>query len=317
MYEISLDVDWTAPFRSSGTGADVLAGRAVPEALAWSAVDVRRQLEAFHPDVVLLQTLRAHTELIASGPWVTVLDFVDRLSVSYRQRAGASSPIAAAGFRALALAHERVERASAGWDVRRVTAGRSGAGALGIPWIPILAPSEVMTVDPPLDPEFDAVFFGSLNYPPNYEALRWFANADGVEQLRVLVTGSNAHPSVAPLCEKMGWTFEPNYRDVASLGERAAVAVVPLVSAAGIQIKVLEAAAHGIPQVVTPMAMQGFDQAFPAVRATGHGDIALLVAELSKDWERREELALLAKRHVESNYQEPAWVDQVERLFTP
>ncbi len=317
VHEIGLEFEPMTLVRSPGMASGLLSGRKVPEALSWSEVDVRNQLDALNPDVVILQTLRTYTDLVADGPWVTVLDFVDRLSVSYRQRAGVSGPLHAVGFRALAMLHKRVERASGGLPVRRVTAGRSGAGALGIPWIPILAPPGIVAVDPPTDAEFDAVFFGSFNYPPNYEALQWFAGADGAHELRVLVTGSRAHPSVVPLCERMGWTFEPDYADVRSLGDRAAVAIAPLVSAAGIQIKVLEAAACGIPQVVTPMAMQGFDQAFPVEKATGHADIAHLIAALSEDWDRREELALKAKGHVESNYQEAAWVDEARQLFTP
>ena len=316
MHEIEVDFDAMAALRSPGAVSGLLAGRLVPEALSWREREVRAELDRLAPDVVLLQTIRTYSDLIADGPWVTVLDFVDRLSVSYRQRAGASNPATAAALRLLAAFHQRAERTSSSLPIRRVTAGRSGAGALGIPWIPILAPPDLLGVDPPEAPEFDAVFFGSLNYPPNYEALRWFATADGVDRLRVLVTGSRPHHSVEPLCERMGWTFEPDYLDVASLGERAALAVVPLVSAAGIQIKVLEAAANGIPQVVTPMAMQGFDQAFPTERAEGAHDIAHLVASLSKDRGRREDLAIRAKHHVEANYQEAAWIEDVTRLFT-
>ena len=315
MHEISLDFDPLAVVRSPRAVAALGAGRTVPEALSWPERKIRAELDDLAPDVVLLQTMRTYSDLVAAGPWVTVLDYVDRLSVSYRQRAGAAKKPSAAAFQLLAAFHQRAERASAELPVRRVTAGRSGAGALGIPWIPILAPPGVTSVDPPHQPEFDAVFFGSLNYPPNYEALRWLATTDGVEKLRILVTGSRAHPTVEPLCAEMGWCFEADYADVRTLGERAGVAVVPLVSAAGIQIKVLEAAANGIPQVVTPMAMQGFDQAFPVEQAEGKADFAHLVAALSKDHDRRETLALRAKNHVDTNYQEQAWLDDVRRLF--
>lgn len=314
--ELPLEPEWSAAVRAPGTLRAIAAGRAVPEALIWNERSLRRRLEEIEPDAVLLQTMRAYSDALTDGPWVTVLDFVDRLSVSYRQRAGVSGRATAKLLRTLARFHERAEKNSPALPVRRVTAGRSGAGSLGIPWIPILGPQGVVATEPPKDPEFDAVFFGSLNYPPNYEALHWLSGADGIDEVNLLVTGSRAHPSVEPLCDLMGWTFEADYPDVGSLAERAAVAVVPLVSAAGIQIKVLEAAAHGIPQVATAMAMQGFDQAFPVQAASGLGDIAGLVASLSKDIHQRELLALRAKRHVDDNYQAESWVRDFEGLIS-
>ncbi len=294
----------------------IAAGRAVPEALVWNPSLVRDQLLVIDPDAVILQTARAYAAPIADGPWVTLLDFVDRLSVSYRQRSGVAGPLTSRGLRSLARLHQRFEDGSGDLGIPRVIAGRSGAGSLGIPWLPILAPAAAEAVEVPDDPEFDAVFFGSLNYPPNYEALEWLAQTDGIDRISVLVTGSNPHPSVRPLCHEMGWTFEPDYPDVPSLGRRAAVAIVPLVSAAGIQIKVLEAAAFGIPQVTTAMAMQGFDQAFPARVADGKQDFVDLVAELSKDRDQRRLLSNQAKRHVDDNYQAEAWVDDLRRLIT-
>ena len=67
------------------------------------------------------------------------------------------------------------------------------------------------------------------------------------------------------MVEREGWALLPSYRSVADLAVHATIAVAPLRATAGIQTKVLEAAAHGMPQVVSPQALQGVDPEFPAV----------------------------------------------------
>ena len=68
-----------------------------------------------------------------------------------------------------------------------------------------------------------------------------------------------------------GITLEANVRDLRPVARRHAVAVLPLVSGAGIKNKLLEAAAMGLPVVCTPLATLGLRGAPPVVTATDAG----------------------------------------------
>jgi sugar transferase (PEP-CTERM/EpsH1 system associated) len=109
------------------------------------------------------------------------------------------------------------------------------------------------------------VFTGVMNYYPNADGCRWFV-AEVLPLVRRAVPGARfsivgAHPSreVSALARVEGVTvtgFVPETRDWLA---RAAVAVAPLRIARGIQNKVLEAMACGLPVVGTTSATQGVE----------------------------------------------------------
>lgn len=310
----------------------VATGRAVPEALIWSGSGLRAHLDTLAPEVVVTQTARAHREQIVDGPWVTVIDLVDRLSRSYRQRAHLGRGVGARLLPLLAASHDRFERhlirpgSPAGIPV--VTAGQAEAAALGVRWIPNLVEvdppppagsgSEPPSCWPSRQPH-DAVFFGSLDYLPNIEALRWLARGQaqagpGVPPFRLLVAGRRPTPEVAALAVDRGWTLRPDYPSGTWLVTQARVAIAPLRSTAGIQNKVLEAAVWGLPQVVTPAAMAGVGLDFPARVVDGPAELARAVRSLADHERAAHDLSVRARAHVAQHFTVDAWVDTFERL---
>jgi glycosyltransferase involved in cell wall biosynthesis len=301
-----LDRTTTRP-NLAGVGP-VLLGSRVPEVLVWDAAGVLEKVRRFEPDVVVLQTARTYQPLLASGPWVTVLDLVDRLSLSYRQRAGLSRGPRSLAYAALARSHASFEAAAYHAVPRVVAAGRSDAAALGARWMPNL-------VDPAACPvhrgprEFDAVFFGSLGYRPNVEALEWVAEATPSSRgLRLLIAGHAPSDRVRGLCRDQRWVLEENYPANEWLADRATLAIAPLRSAAGIQNKVIEAAMVGLPQVVTSPALAGLATDFPAcVSDTAEGFVDQIEGLLADEQERRR-LTHAAWAHTRDNYTVDAWV---------
>jgi sugar transferase (PEP-CTERM/EpsH1 system associated) len=115
---------------------------------------------------------------------------------------------------------------------------------------------------PPSD-EPRVVFCGVFNYEPNEAGARWFASqvwprvTAQVPDARLSLVGM--HPTSAvralaadPSIEVTGWVD-----DVRPYLWRSAVSVAPLHLARGIQNKVLEALAAGLPCVVTPQVLDG------------------------------------------------------------
>jgi sugar transferase (PEP-CTERM/EpsH1 system associated) len=120
------------------------------------------------------------------------------------------------------------------------------------------------------------VFTGTMGYRPNIEAVTWFAESV-LPLLRTRaappefhVVGANPAPAVRALAALQGVHVTGTVPDVRPYLAHAAVAVAPLLTARGIQNKVLEAMAMARPVVATP-------QAFEGIRATPGRD--LLVAD--------------------------------------
>ncbi|HXT70279.1 MAG TPA: TIGR03087 family PEP-CTERM/XrtA system glycosyltransferase [Vicinamibacterales bacterium] len=133
------------------------------------------------------------------------------------------------------------------------------------------------------------VFCGVMNYEPNAEAVLWFANDvwPGVlkrhPQARFKIVGASPSSAVLALAEgSRGIEVTGSVPDVRPHLWSAAVSVAPIKTSRGIQNKVLEALASGLPTVVTPVVMDGLPAAVaPACAvAAGAGEFADAVSRL-------------------------------------
>jgi glycosyltransferase involved in cell wall biosynthesis len=161
-------------------------------------------------------------------------------------------------------------------------------------------------------PEERIFFVGDLSWPPNAEGIRWFCEeiwplvARLSPSSRVEVLGRGAGAGLSMLMQN------PPAR-VAFLGEgddtrphwgRAAVAIVPLLGGGGTRLKILEAAACGVPVVSTPLGAEGLDftEGEEILLAAGAEEFADAVARLLADADARRSQAAAARRRVERQY---------------
>ena len=109
---------------------------------------------------------------------------------------------------------------------------------------------------------YDLVFVGNLSYAPNIDAMQWFAEHVLTHEpnWRLLVAGAN--PSAAfvqslkkyPNISVEGW--QP---DIRTAYARGSVFIAPMQIGTGMQNKLLEAMAMGIPCITTPLASEALD----------------------------------------------------------
>jgi len=154
------------------------------------------------------------------------------------------------------------------------------------------------------------VFVGVMNYYPNVEGIAWFCRSILPEVqrrqpgVRLAIVGSHPTAEVQELGRLPGVTVTGFVDDPRDWLRRAAVSVAPLRIARGIQNKVLEAMAMGLPVVGTRSATQGVD---------GQAGRDYLVAETAEEQveavcgllrqpERARELGRGARAFVEANY---------------
>jgi glycosyltransferase involved in cell wall biosynthesis len=86
--------------------------------------------------------------------------------------------------------------------------------------------------------------------------------------------------------------------------DEAALALLPLPVARGVQTKVLEALAHGIPVVATTNVLACMEEGAAAAMAVADGpaDLAAIAARVLEDGEERRRLGLAARAYVERNH---------------
>ena len=154
------------------------------------------------------------------------------------------------------------------------------------------------------------VFTGVMNYYPNVDACRFFVKEvfplvrKEFPRTRFTIVGAHPTPEVRKLGRTIGVSVTGYVTDTRKILRTASVSVAPLRMARGIQNKVLEAMAMGIPVVGTSAAVQGVDGLAGRDYLVGDDaqEFAEAVCKLFRDPEVAQEQGLRGRRFVESTY---------------
>ncbi len=108
-----------------------------------------------------------------------------------------------------------------------------------------------------IEKTFDIAFVGNMNYPPNIEAVQFIANQilPHFPEVKLLVAGATPHPKLEKLTKQnsniviSGWID-----DIRTAYLSAKVFLAPMQTGTGMQNKLLEAMALGVPCITTSLA---------------------------------------------------------------
>jgi sugar transferase (PEP-CTERM/EpsH1 system associated) len=162
----------------------------------------------------------------------------------------------------------------------------------------------------PYDPH-RIVYCGKLDYLPNIDAAVYFAHQifplvrRQVPDARFSVVGFNPPRSLRALARIPGVEVRANVPDIRPEVASAAVSVAPIRFGAGIQNKILQAMAMGVPVVATPLVAAPFgDRAgSPLLAAETPEEFAGHVIRILLDPEYRRQLACAGRRLIETRFQ--------------
>lgn len=163
------------------------------------------------------------------------------------------------------------------------------------------------------------VFTGVMDYFPNVDAVRWFCDEilpfvqAEMPEANLTICGSRPCPAVTRLANRKGVTVTGWVPDTRPHLDAAEVFVAPLRVARGVQNKLLEALAMGLPCIASTAAWRGtvIPQGAGIAVADDAGEFGKLVIRLLRDPSYRAQMARQARAGVESSYR---WEDQMAAL---
>jgi glycosyltransferase involved in cell wall biosynthesis len=282
-------------------------------------------LEAGQFDLLHLQLARLHSVAPAESRVPVVMDMVDALSLNMHRRAQQERWPARWLFRFEASRLATLEAEALRRFRRLVVVSEADRKALGdapsIDVIPNGVDSERFRFQSLEGRKPEAVVFsGNMSYFPNVDAATWFIEAvlpsllqrrPGIE---FVVAGANPHPSLRRLAESHPSVvltgFVPKMEDVLA---SATLAVAPMRSGTGIQNKVIEAMASGLPVVASPFALGGLSAQDGSEICVARDEQAFVdqILGLLDDAPRREAISVAARKYVERVH---SWGGSVARL---
>jgi len=208
---------------------------------------------------------------LAGLPWV--LDMVDVDSEKWRTMGEANGPVALIYRREARLLRAFERRAmtlAAATTIvserERVLLGQIAPGSASVVVPNGIDVQAFHPTGPPSETQ-DVIFCGVFNYGPNEAGARWLATEVWPLVTRALPGAVLWLVGMHPTAAVRELASDPTVRVTGAVPQvqpylwRSAVAAAPLQLARGIQNKVLEALAAGLPCVVTPQVLEGLPDA--------------------------------------------------------
>jgi sugar transferase (PEP-CTERM/EpsH1 system associated) len=306
---------WWRAIAALGTGRSASEGAFASRALrhtirAWT------KKTRFHAALASSSAMAPYLRLPDLATTSAVVDLVDLDSQKWFDYAQGSRGIKRWLYRVEGSRLRRFERTIACWahaltlvseaeaELYRQCCGKGPVYAIGNG-----VDLDFFAMAPPAS-EPTCVFVGALDYRPNVEGACWFCREvwPAIRQVRpdarLTLVGRKPVATVRRLVDIAGVTVVGQVPDVRPYLVDAAVVVVPLGIARGIQNKVLEALAMGRATVASAQALEGLKlvPGRDAISATSAREWQEAVVSLLADGRRRRLLGEAGRRYVEQHH---------------
>lgn len=167
------------------------------------------------------------------------------------------------------------------------------------------------------------VLVGKLSYHANVTMVMHFVNEimpmvwAKMPDVKVYIVGKDPPAKIRNLSRKLGIEVTGTVGDIRPYLHKATISVAPIVYGAGIQNKVLEAMASGVPVVATPQAISALKvrRNEDLLVAKDPRDFALAVVGLLNDPILQTRLSTSGRRYVEENHDWDNIVGDLERIY--
>lgn len=165
------------------------------------------------------------------------------------------------------------------------------------------------------------VFTGKMSYQPNADAALWFAEQvfgrlrDKWPDAEFIIAGSGPTEAIRKLGERPGITVTGCVPDLRPYLDSSTVAVAPMGIAVGVQNKVLEAMAMGLPVVLSPLAARSVGDCSSVVVASGEQEWFEAVAGLMENTDSAAEIGRRNRDWVRERFSWEASAGMLESVY--
>lgn len=224
---------------------------------------INQLIELYQPDHIYAQLIRV-AEYVKHSPIPKTIDYQDVFSSNIRRRASMESfwmkPLLMFESKQL----KKYERKVFSWFDNKTIISVPDRDLIDHPDKEeiVIIPNGVDTAffhPKEEESEYDLVFVGNMNYPPNVDGAEYLVNKilplirEKKPQIKVLLSGANPHARVKALksehVEVSGWVD-----DIRDSYRKSKVFIAPMQIGTGLQNKLLEAMAMKIACVTSPLA---------------------------------------------------------------
>ena len=156
--------------------------------------------------------------------------------------------------------------------------------------------------------KYDIVFVGNMNYPPNIEAARYICEEivpiikRKYKKCKVLIGGTNPNKKIKKMSNKdvkiSGWV-----EDIRTIYASGKIFVAPMFIGTGLQNKLLEAMAMGIPCITTELANNALRaNSSQIIIANNNTEFANACIDILKNNEKANSLRENGLKFIKENY---------------
>lgn len=228
---------------------------------------ITSEIKKFKPDLIFCQLIRTSEYVKEMNGFTKVLDYVDALSKGLERRMQKAKFFEKFIYKIEWLRVLKYEK-----DIYSVFDGHLVISTTDRNYLPVDENNSIKVLPNGIDLEFyksnnslkeyDVLFSGNLNYPPNIDASIFIAKEILPElikskpDIRILIAGSSPNWRVKAL-KSSNITVKGWIDDIREYYKSSKVFVAPMRLGSGLQNKILQAMAMGLPCVVSEIAAMG------------------------------------------------------------
>ncbi|MFN6379235.1 MAG: glycosyltransferase [Flavobacteriales bacterium] len=189
--------------------------------------------------------------------------------------------------------------------------------------IPNGVDSDYFRLNEQVEPKFDIVFTGNMNYPPNIDGARRLALEilplikKKRKNITLQIAGATPAREVLELNDIEGVTVTGWVEDIRKSYANAYVFVAPMRIGSGLQNKLLEAMSMSLPCITSSLAANAFtmQQREAFMVADSNEEIAVAIERLLEQEALRKDYAHRGRKLIESDFRWAATIDLLEKVF--
>jgi len=289
---------------------------------------VRAECAANPPDVIHADQLSMAAYALDGAAKCRTLDEHNAVwRIVEHMRDAAANPITKMMYAREAGLMRGYEREMCGKFKHVFTVSEADRAALGLlpgasSVVPIcIDPDEYLVVEPS-PAASDVLFVGTVFYPPNVDAVMWFAKnswpviRQAHPAARFVIVGARPAPQILALAAQDSRIIVKGYvPDLAEVLRGCAAFIAPIRAGAGMRVKILDAWARGVPVVSTTLGAEGIEttDGEDILLADAPAAFADAVMRLLARPDVRHQLARNARAKVETRYNWRVRYDEVVR----